>query len=690
MPYDKWTKLQMTPGKLRELHQEHTQPEIAVMLGVTEMTVRRWLRKHGIEGLHSYERRVMDRTGPTLADLTEETLRHLYEERLLTDEEIGGRYGVTKTPIRHRRREWGIETISKAERSARLGPQTAPTRAAPKPSSRPTAAPSKPPRRTQCAWKDCEKTFESHAGSTYCSDDCRRAVEAERARRKRAKNKSLEPIEREFTCENPACGRKWKTTEPGNWRRCPSCRDAEQREREKELESRRHKVCVYDGCGRSFTDDSSQNSMKFCSEVCRGKAKRLRSGAVLVAGSFLDEQTRQCVRCDEDYTPRKTKQRFCSEACRKADREDRAQERRRKTCVECGGFFVDSSPKNNMRAHPKCSRQKWGHKANMNRPLDDSPNTSSNRRQRVWHGDGGRVDDIKTLKKYTTTWWGRVSELIYGAYRSQALDMNEKHGNRAPYDYQDPEHGRVDARGSKGRLSPQGRLMWTFNVAGLSQSCDHAFLVGYSEDRQRVEHLWLVPREDLEHSSMRMAPGSREYRGDRWDVSAEWGLEVANVKLAELHALPEPERPEDRFAWMDDESNLSDGAPGHRGRKSEILYQRRYPKSEDMNRKNGATHPFDFLDPDGTKVNVKSARRTVKKSGAVHKWSFSRGVRDQELGHRCDLYSCLCLAEDGKTVLREYRIPASTWADKRTIHIYESGGQWERWLVPNISVSQQT
>jgi transposase len=135
--FDKWTKLQMTPGKLRELHQKHTQPEMAVMLGVTEMTVRRWLRKHNIEGLHSYERRVQDRTGPTLADLKQETLRQLYEERLLTDGEIGDHYGVTKTPIRHRRREWGIETISKAERSARLRPQKVSTKAPPKPSSTP-------------------------------------------------------------------------------------------------------------------------------------------------------------------------------------------------------------------------------------------------------------------------------------------------------------------------------------------------------------------------------------------------------------------------------------------------------------------------------------------------------------------------------------------------------------------------
>jgi hypothetical protein len=223
-------------------------------------------------------------------------------------------------------------------------------------------------------------------------------------------------------------------------------------------------------------------------------------------------------------------------------------------------------------------------------------------------------------------------------------------------------------------------MMWAFNVAGLAQSCDHAFLVGYSEDRTKVEYLWLIPKIDLEHLSMRMAPGSNEYRGGRWEVTSEWGLEKANAKLVELCALPEPKRPEDRFAWMDDESNLDDKAPGHRGRKGEILYGRKYPESEDMNRKYGSTYSFDFLDFNGAKVNVKSAKRTVKKGGAVCKWSFSRGARDHELGHRCDIYSCLCLA-DGKTVLKEYRIPASAWADKRTIHIYESGGQWERWLV---------
>ena len=363
VPYDKWSKLELTPGKLRELNQKHTQPEIAVMLGVAEMTVRRWLRKHGIDGLRGYERRVQDSTGPTLADLTADTLRTLYCERLLTDSEIGARYGVSKMPVRHRRHEWGIETISRGERMRLRAPVVVAVPPAPPkvPEARPKVP--KPVRRAVCAWEDCENVFVVVARATYCSEDCRRAVAAERARQKRAQKAPVGPIMRTFVCETVTCGHRWKTSEPGNWRLCASCRMKREAGQRRELEKRREKTCAYQDCGKSFTDDTKQNGLKFCSPECRWRAKMLRAGTASSPSAFLAEQVRECERCGEKFTPTKGSQRFCSTVCRKAGRDEKARARRHKTCVHCGEPFVDTSPKNNMRAHPECSRAKWRHKA---------------------------------------------------------------------------------------------------------------------------------------------------------------------------------------------------------------------------------------------------------------------------------------------------------------------------------------
>lgn len=675
--YDKWSQLEMTPGYLRELARDHTQPEIAGMLGVAELTVRRWMHKHGVAALQVYERRILDSTGLTLNDLTPAILRVLYEERLLTDAEIGAKYGVAKTPIRLRRHEYGIPAISKAERNLRRGIPATPVKLA-KPSSPAQVPPVASERKTKpkvaCAWKGCRKKFVSENGARYCSEACLKEVDADRARRRREANKQLGPIRRTFVCHDPACGRSWETDEPGNWRLCPECRAGEDRKLLEAENVKRTKRCAYESCGQSFVDDSPKNGRKFCSPQCVGRAKRLRAGVVASDDQFLANQERTCAKCDGPFTPLKLHQRFCSRRCREEQDAVDAESRRDKVCVHCNLAFRDTSLKNNMRAHPECSRVKWGHLGDPSRELENSPTREEARRHRVRWGDGGRIDDIRTLAKYTNTWWGRVSELLFAAYRTDAKDVNVEHGNRCPYDFEDPELGRVNVRGGRTTTSPEGRPMWFFSTAGLRDGCNHAFLVGYSLDRTLVEHLWLVPAAHLSASGMRMAPGSREYVAAQWEVSDAWGLGKANLLLEELRALPDPVRPTDRFAWLDDASNLNDHAPGHKGRRGEMLYQVLHPDSRDMNREQGSTAPYDFTDTDGSKVNVKTSRRNRKAHSRLVRWSFGRGVHEKE--HRCDVYVCLCLAEDGVSILREYRIPVEVWGDRRTIHIYENDGHW--------------
>lgn len=86
-----------------------------------------------------------------------------------------------------------------------------------------------------------------------------------------------------------------------------------------------------------------------------------------------------------------------------------------------------------------------------------------------------------------------------------------------------------------------------------------------------------------------LTPASKEYQGQKFDVSEDWGLAIANRILLECcsHPEPTPVLPEDRFAWMDDLTNLNTTAPGHLGRRAELLYRQKYPTSSDLNRIHG-------------------------------------------------------------------------------------------------------
>ena len=81
-----------------------------------------------------------------------------------------------------------------------------------------------------------------------------------------------------------------------------------------------------------------------------------------------------------------------------------------------------------------------------------SRSVESRRKQQVQTGKAGRIDDIRTMKKYTCSWWGRVSELIFQAYFPHAEDMNIKHGCTHPYDFQDDALGCVDVKGACERM----------------------------------------------------------------------------------------------------------------------------------------------------------------------------------------------------------------------------------------------
>ena len=466
---------------------------------------------------------------------------------------------------------------------------------------------------------------------------------------------------RTFICDG--CGQSWVTDAPGNFKKCPGCREAAKA-------ARHQKICRR--CQTSFVDTSPKNCQLYCTEECRRRGKIERSGLV-PDGGFLADRVLTCEdpACAKSFTPTVSGQRFCSVACRSAMA---VQPARTKICRVCAQPFQDTSRKNNQVAHLNCLVPP--RKTDVG--FAPGPRLEENRRGRVRLKEGGRLDDIATMTKFTATWWGRVSELIFAAYRTNAIDANTENGNKCPYDFEDPILGRVNVKSSQGRASPQGRTMWVFPTAESRAYCDHFFFVAFTGNGTQVAHLWVTPTIVVNDHLVRFAPGSREYEGDKWDVTAEWGSATGDAVLRQCLDLPDPVRVGPRI-WVRDPGNFTGDSKAHRGRRGEFLYAVRYPTSVDENARVGMTARWDFTDSDGTKINVKTGRRYPREDCSnVMRWSFSiLSMHQVEGGHQCDVYSCLCLDESGDEVLREYRIPASVLGKRRLIHVYEGDdGQW--------------
>jgi hypothetical protein len=629
----------MTPERLRELYTSgSTDVDIGLLLGISDSAVAYFRKKFGIQ-----------KKGSALSSLSPDVLRELYQSH--SDFEIAEMYHVDRAAVRARRSRDGIEAISKSDRVRKDEENPSLIETNPEPQINPPIGIEvvEPPKVPYKKTEDYKKE------------------DADRARLARQRYREDHPAKttRTFTCKS--CGKPWSTEEKGNFSTCPQCKANAESEK-------RTKTCPY--CKGTFLDTTTHLSQTYCNVECRRRAKLERLGQ-LPPGGFLADQELTCPICQKSFTPVRGNQVYCADECRLGAYSEEKLESRSKECLDTGQLFFDDSPKNNRKFVSSQSRERLGIKLDPTREPSLSPRLGERRRGHLRSGLGGRIDDIKTLKKATTCWWGRASEVIFSVYRAKAKDLVLEFGNRSPYDFEDPEFGRIEVRGTTERDSPQGRPMWLFVVHGLRQSCDYVLFVGYSRDKNRVEHLWFIPSSDIPEALVRFCPSSSEYRWAQWDVSQKWGLMLADSTLKDLLDLPEPERSPDRYAWMDDPSQFSTEAPGHRGRKGEFMYRLRYPTSKDLNRELGSGAPYDFEDFDGIKVNVKVSKRK-RELGHSDKWSFCLGASRL---HQCDIYSCLCLDSDEKTIIAEYRIPVSAWGDRRTIHIYVSGGQWDQFRV---------
>jgi len=173
----------------------------------------------------------------------------------------------------------------------------------------------------------------------YCVD-CRKALDAKRAKEKRKQRRATNPLAgvRDFICQS--CDKEWQTSLKGSFKYCPECKE------EREL-SKRRKTCQYRHCGEAFVDDSKQNSMRFCCPEHRRREKMFRSGKITDVSQFRSEQEIGVWTCSE-----------CGEQFKAVDRRtvclDCRQKLRSKKCRRCGGAFLDQSQNNTRRYCSDC------------------------------------------------------------------------------------------------------------------------------------------------------------------------------------------------------------------------------------------------------------------------------------------------------------------------------------------------
>ncbi|MEL7342756.1 MAG: hypothetical protein AAGM67_19885, partial [Bacteroidota bacterium] len=234
------------------------------------------------------------------------------------------------------------------------------------------------------------------------------------------------------------------------------------------------------------------------------------------------------------------------------------------------------------------------------------------------------------MKKFTHTWWGRVSEKIYHSYRWGSEDLNVTQGSHVYVDFQDPDLGMIQVRGKLPQVSPHGLRYWEYKTE-LAEGTDFLFCVGYSEDRSRVEYLWLIPSSLVPSRSIRLSPFSQEYRFEKFERQETWGLDIAQSTLEScLGTFVYDRAPQ---TWSEDQlSQKSVSSKVTKGNWGKSFYQSRYPKSTFTKGEH-----YDFVDVDGTRVHVGFA--TLNKHG---RWCFGVSSKWSAEGLDFDVFSCLC------------------------------------------------
>lgn len=415
------------------------------------------------------------------------------------------------------------------------------------------------------------------------------------------------------------------------------------------LKASRVKTCLYRHCDEDFQDTSPKNSRKFCCSECRRREKLFRLGKAKDESYFRSSRRsgrRTCYTCGGTfYLEREEKNNRCP-SCR-----DKA---RNKQCRKCGSSYRDESAKNTCRFCPECRTQK-----RLRATVSDRQ--EQRRKRRVKLGEGGRIDDLRTIPKGSASWWGRVGELLFLHLYPDASDSVAEYGNGVSFDAQHRSLGRVQVKTVRCRATKYGRTSWSFLIRGVAQNSDTAFLIGLSRDRCHVESAWLIPSSVLPESSKVLTPNSKEYDSKEFEVSPEH-LDIMNRYLGVLLGGSTPKskvQPNPEYERM------------VLGRIGEAIYKCLHPESFHVAAKNVlASH--DFRDKDGTTVNVRVRRLGGKRS----RWTFFRSP-----GCDADHYFFLGLDRLGRTVEVAYRVPETELPEHGFSVSGKGKSKWDQYLV---------
>lgn len=363
---------------------------------------------------------------------------------------------------------------------------------------------------------------------------------------------------------------------------------------------------------------------------------------------------RTCNTCRSRFTPSPGEANIRCHECRERSRH--------KSCRKCGASYRDGSDKNTRRYCGGCQTP-----APTPAPVGVSDRLSERRRARVRRGDGGRLDDLGTLKVGTNTWWGRVGEVLYLYTHPSASDVVGDYGNKVPFDVHHPDHGRINVKTVGQHTTPHGHPSWTFQFGSGLSSCERAYLIGLDADRRRVVRAWSVPVPDLPRTSKSMTPSSREYVAG-YEVPPEDVL-LLDRKLQAILSTPQGTRSPEPNEPLPDYDRVVLGRIG------ESIYRRMYPSS----RHESAVNPsatYDFEDADGSLVNVRVRRSATRDSGP-DRWTFFRTK-----GCTADTYHFIGMDRSATQVQSVYRIPSADMPAHGVSVSVRGSPKWDRYRVP--------
>ena len=280
-------------------------------------------------------------------------------------------------------------------------------------------------------------------------------------------------------------------------------------------------------------------------------------------------------------------------------------------------------------------------------------------------GDGGRLDDLGTLKVGTSTWWGRVGELLYLYVHPSASDVVGEYGNKVPFDVHHPDHGRINVKTVGQHTTPHGHPSWRFQFGAGLFACEWAYLIGLDADRRRVVRAWFVPVSDLPHTVKSMTPASREYVSGH-EVHPEDVL-LLDRKLQVILSAPVTTQPEPTEPVPDYDRVVL-------GRIGEAIYRRLNPSSRHESAVN-PTATYDFEDADGSLVNVRVRRSATRDSGP-DRWTFFRTK-----GCTADTYYFVGMDRSATHVQSVYRIPSADMPVHGVSVSVNGSPKWDRYRV---------